>query len=275
MLENYRNFRAHPNSRKNMALKQVDQMLSTNKNELDKYRAAKMTKINQLKGKLDESQTAYQSQKTELENEREANELLSRRSNELEARVAELEREILRISDENEVFRSEIETTNSEKKTLAENMAKTHAENTEKFTSMKKILETERGKVAKYEQGESTEKSRAEKLQQSCDMLKLQLEQARVMRENLQKQQHSDRTNWQKKLSELGDELKQANDQVKSKDSEVSAIKSESNILKTNIETLNRELSTSKVCSPLFSTLTIFSLKWSYSRVDFQTKKTS
>ena len=83
-------------------------------------------------------------------------------------------------------------------------------------------------------------------------MLKLQLEQARVMRENLQKQQHTDRTNWQKKLSELGDDLKQANEQIKSKDSEVSAIKSETNILKTNIETLNRELSTSKVNSPRF-----------------------
>ena len=142
-----------------MALKQVDQMLSTNKTELDKYRASKMSKINQLQGKLEESQAVCQSQKTELENEREANELLTRKSNEFESRVAELEREILRISDENEVFRSEIEATNSEKKTLAENMAKSHAENTEKFTSMKKILETERGKVAKYEQGESTEKA--------------------------------------------------------------------------------------------------------------------
>ena len=142
-----------------MALKQVDQMLSTNKVELDKYRAAKMARINQLQGQLTESQATCLNQKTELETEREANELLSKKSNEFENRVAELEREILRISDENEVFRSEIETANSEKKTLAENMAKSHAENTEKFTSMKKILETERGKVAKYEQGESTEKA--------------------------------------------------------------------------------------------------------------------
>ena len=230
-------------SRKNLALRQVDQLLASNKHELDKYRATKMASINQLQGQLEQSTSALKVNQTELENEQRANALMSDKNDELNARIVELERQVLSLSDESETIRGELDEAKTETKSVKGQLA----ELTDKMSNSQKLLETERGKVARMEKDDSQEKTRADKLQQSVDMMKLQLEQARVMRENHQKQHNADRINWQKKLSELGDQIKAAHDQIRLKNEQIDGMKRESSISSTNVETLQRELSTSKV----------------------------
>ena len=236
-------------ARKNFALRQVDQLLTTNKNELDKYRAAKIAKINQLQGQLDETMSTLTNTQTELETGHLACSQLTEQNDKLNQHVAELERRVLFQSDETETIQTQLDDVSFEKQKVEQNLATMEKELNEKINTLQKTLENERGKVAKYEQEESAEKTRADKLQQNGEMMRVQLEQARVMRENSQKQLQQDRSQWQKKLSELGDQLKQAHDQVKLKNDEVERVKSEKNIATTTIETLEREVNTSKVKS--------------------------
>ena len=245
-------------ARKNFALRQVDQLLTTNKNELDKYRATKMAKINQLQGQLDETILSLKSTQTELETGQLANSQLTEQNDKLNQQLAELERQVLFQSDETETIKTQFDEITLEKQNIEQNLATMEKELNDKINTLQKTLENERGKVAKYEQEESTERSRADKLQQNCEMMRVQLEQARVMRENSQKQLQQDRSQWQKKLSELGDQLKQAHDQVKVKNDEVERVKSEKNIASTTIETLEREVNTSKVKSRSLFYFTIY-----------------
>merc|ERR1712021_227773 len=89
-------------SRKNLALRQVDQLLASNKHELDRYRAAKMASINQLQGQLEQSTSALKVSQMKLETEQRDSSLMSDKNDELNRHIVELERQVLSLSDESE-----------------------------------------------------------------------------------------------------------------------------------------------------------------------------
>ena len=96
--------------------------------------------------------------------------------------------------------------------------------------------------MAKYEKDENSAISKSKSLQQTVDMLRVQVEQAKVMRDNLQKQIASEKNNNHKLTVQLEEKDKFHEERMTSRDEEIAEME-RGQVRKANeLERVEKEL---------------------------------
>ena len=96
--------------------------------------------------------------------------------------------------------------------------------------------------MAKYEKDENSAISKSKSLQQTVDMLRVQVEQAKVMRDNLQKQIASEKNNNHKLTVQLEEKDKFHEERMTSRDEEIAEMEREQVRKANELERVEKEL---------------------------------
>lgn len=96
--------------------------------------------------------------------------------------------------------------------------------------------------MAKYEKDENSAISKSKSLQQTVDMLRVQVEQAKVMRDNLQKQIASEKNNNHKLSIQIDEKEKFHEERMTSRDEEIAEIEREQVRKANELERVEKEL---------------------------------
>ena len=96
--------------------------------------------------------------------------------------------------------------------------------------------------MAKYEKDENSAISKSKSLQQTVDMLRVQVEQAKVMRDNLQKQIASEKNNNHKLTVQLEEKDKFHEERMTSRDEEIAEMEREQVRKANELERIEKEL---------------------------------
>ena len=96
--------------------------------------------------------------------------------------------------------------------------------------------------MAKYEKDENSAISKSKSLQQTVDMLRVQVEQAKVMRDNLQKQIASEKNNNHKLTVQLEEKDKFHEERMTSRDEEIAEMERQQVRKANELERVEKEL---------------------------------
>ena len=96
--------------------------------------------------------------------------------------------------------------------------------------------------MAKYEKDENSAISKSKTLQQTVDMLRVQVEQAKVMRDNLQKQIASEKNNNHKLTVQLEEKDKFHEERMTSRDEEIAEMERQQVRKANELERVEKEL---------------------------------
>jgi len=229
-------------ARKNVILGKMNLNLENNTEEIRGFTKRKNLEIEKIKKILEEVTSKAQITLDENHNLQEQIQKYKKEIRDLKNAKIDLERRNIEINDEKEDLIRKFSDSKHEKKQLDDEFSNLQASTDEKISNLKKIVESEREKVAKYEKDENSAISKSKSLQQTVDMLRVQVEQAKVMRDNLQKQIASEKNNNHKLSVQIEEKDKFHEERMSSRDEEIAEMEREQVRKANELERVEKEL---------------------------------
>lgn len=236
-------------AKKNLVLSEVNKNLSDNKLEIENFARNKNAIIRELRNTVDYLQNSI----------KRANEDSTKKGNEIENLVSENRK----INDELATTRNNLDERNQhidklqidfdilneEKTDISKSLEATITEGNTKVANLKRLLDAERAKVAKFETEESSTSVKAKSLSNALETLRLDFAQMKKLKDDQLRKFNIEKSAYQKRNIEFQEKQKfdaaaidKKNEEIKSAKNEVKAAKQNTDVVQQEMIALQAEL---------------------------------